>query len=260
MQSFEDIKIDDIYKHFDMDLNNIYSLCNSEMGLQQSKRDQIIAFYIAIISFLVPAIIDLKMPFIPQAIAYFLLWVIGITLCSVVRRYRVYKEVYWLTLRTITTLMRVEKDRLNEKIIRFLFWTTMKKMQPKAVASQARDEKGNWLDVEATRKMHSSSAEFLLYRLLSVMTSVVLLISIYTLLYGILLPFAEVMTENFVIVFSAVVACVPSFLSHRHCIVKFIKELAAVYQYCFDNNLASFEKTYDKAWFLHSSIEEQNNH
>lgn len=257
MESFENLSIEGVYdRDFELDLNSTYSLCNSEMGLQQSKRDQIIAFYIAIISFLVPAIIDLELPFLPQAVAYFLLWVIGISLCSVVRRYRVYKEVYWLTLRTISTMMRAKKGTLREAMIKRLFRETMTVMQPKTVVIKAGAQPENWVDLEKTRKLNSRSAEFLLYRLLSVMSSVVLLIAGYTFVYGLLEYFQVPRFEEYGILPAILIAVVPAGISHCRCINAFVRELAAVYQYCYDRNLDSFEKAFAKAWFLHCSINE----
>ena len=46
---------DDIRKpHLDVDLANLYERAIAELGLQQSKRDQIISLYLAIFSFLIP--------------------------------------------------------------------------------------------------------------------------------------------------------------------------------------------------------------
>ena len=256
MESFKNIAIDQIYNiNFDMGLQNIYNLCTTEMTQQQAKRDQIIAFYIAILSFLVPALIDLKLAPIVQSVAYGLLWLVGIILCSVVRRYRIYKEAYWLTLRTITTLMRVHRDKINESMIKRLFWETMKQVQPYVAVIKEEPQTDDWLDIHKTWKKNSTSAEFLLYRLISVITAVVLVIAGYTLVYGIHEEFG-VQIPDAMRIWVVLGACIPAVFSHRWCIRKFVEELGSVYCCCYDENLKSFEKTYSKAWFFHCSIQE----
>ena len=40
--------------------NELYQQCVTEIGIQQSKRDQIIAFFIAVCSFVIPAVLEIE--------------------------------------------------------------------------------------------------------------------------------------------------------------------------------------------------------
>lgn len=61
----------------DLPLDKTYEICVNELGLQQTKRDQIIAFYIAIISFVIPQILDMKVTEYAKAAGFFALYVLG---------------------------------------------------------------------------------------------------------------------------------------------------------------------------------------
>lgn len=78
----------------EINFENLYNLCTAELSLQQSKRDQIIAFYVAIAGFLIPTAYELDVSVWFRGAAFALVAFIGAMLCRVVVRYRVYKEVY----------------------------------------------------------------------------------------------------------------------------------------------------------------------
>lgn len=270
MESFEKTKLSGIYEDAcDLKLENLYNQCNAELGLQQSKRDQIIAFYIAIISFLVPAIIDLSLPALAQALAYGVLWGIGMILCSVVRRYRVYKEVYWLTSRTISTLMRVKKEHVSKDVIQKIFAETMRMVQPTVVVvdpkadiplaeNADKDAYKTCISYSLTRKKNKGSSEFLLYKLISLMTCVVLSIAVFSLVSAIA-PYAPSwLPQQAVMVASVIVGAIPGLVAYNTCISRYIIELSDIYAYCFDGRKDHFNAVYQKAWFLHSFVSQDD--
>ncbi|HHW22628.1 MAG TPA: hypothetical protein GXX26_07075 [Clostridiaceae bacterium] len=62
---------DDLYNaKKDLRLDKTYEICVNELGLQQTKRDQIIAFYIAIISFVIPGILNMNITEIAKSAGF----------------------------------------------------------------------------------------------------------------------------------------------------------------------------------------------
>lgn len=112
MPNYKDylIKENEYNENKDFRLESTYELCINELGLQQSKRDQTIAFYIAIISFVIPAIIGMDINHYAKAAGFFALYLLGSMLTKVVVRYRIYKEVYWVTCRTISQLYNFDQN------------------------------------------------------------------------------------------------------------------------------------------------------
>lgn len=270
MESFEKTKLSGIYEAAcDLKLENLYNQCNAELGLQQSKRDQIIAFYIAIISFLVPAIIDLALPPLAQVLAYGVLWGIGMILCSVVRRYRVYKEAYWLTSRTISTLMRVKKEYVSKDVIQKIFAETMRMVQPTVVVvdpkadmplaeNADKDAYKTCISYPLTMKKNKGSSEFLLYKLISLMACIVLSIAVFSAVLAIA-PYApSCLPQQAVTVAGMVIAAIPGLVVYNKCLSRYIIELSDIYAYCFDGRKDHFNAVYQKAWFLHSFVSQDD--
>lgn len=216
-------------------LENTYELCVSELGLQQKKRDQTIAFYIAIISFVIPAIINMKLANNAKAAGFIALYVLGSMLSQVVVRYRIYKEVYWITCRTITQLYNFKEQAITKELIQHIFYKTMEKN----VFTMLVFHKGTKLKVirwKSYRKM-LNSAETILFLVLVLMSSMVLWIAIYMLIdigiYGSIMATAVAL---------------------GNCIcwnAYYYKQLAKVYDVIIDGKDTSFNATYSKAWFLH---------
>ena len=59
-----------------MDLDNTYGQAVSELGLQQSKRDQIIAFYLTILGLVAPSVIGMDVSDLAKATAFFAMYCI----------------------------------------------------------------------------------------------------------------------------------------------------------------------------------------
>ncbi len=237
MGNFENENLDGIYEEkCDLRLENLYNQCYAELSLQQSKRDQIIAFYITIVSLLLPTIYDLNLTTAAAAGVYLLIYVIGALLCGVIRRYRIYKEVYWITCRVISTLMRVKPECITEAVLKKLFAEAMRNNFSTVVIM-----KNNKFSRLATTKRLAFSAETLLYKLLALMSNVLLGISVWL--------FASIILPTLV---CAVLAITCSVISYIYLTQAYVTDLYKVYAYCIDKKDASFESAYQKAWFLHS--------
>lgn len=108
-----------------MDLDNTYEQAVSELGLQQSKRDQIIAFYLTILGLVAPSIIGMDVSNLAKAMTFLVMYGIGVVFCHVILRYRIYKEVYWIACRVIIQLCNIKKKKINKNIVYTLFYNCL---------------------------------------------------------------------------------------------------------------------------------------
>ena len=123
-----DLDADAIKKQKDYNLETLYEHTHSELSLQQSKRDQIITTYLALFSFLIPFSLSLgSVAMWMKGLIFFVVGVIGIFFSFINVRYRVYKEIYWISCQTITVLMNLEKERLSKQAIQRAFFYSLKK-------------------------------------------------------------------------------------------------------------------------------------
>ena len=111
----------------EVDLQELFSACHQELTEQQRKRDQLIAFYLTLAGILI------SVAFADFATAAYKIWIfaflalLGFGWTVVILRYRIYKEVYWITCRTISALYTVERDKISKELIQAIFYRTMEK-------------------------------------------------------------------------------------------------------------------------------------
>ena len=226
----EHIYIDDK----DLRLEKTYELCVSELGLQQTKRDQTIAFYLAIISFVLPTII--KMESAARIASFFALYIFGILLVQVVVRYRIYKEVYWITCRTITQLYNFKNDKITKELVQHIFYRTLKKNSLTVLVQDNTDET-KVLPWKTYRKI-SNSAETILFEVLVLMSSFLLWVGIFMLVkHG---------------TWGIVAASIFTLINFVYWNYYYYKRLTDIYRVIIDHSDESFNAVYSKAWFLHS--------
>lgn len=238
MPTYQDyvIEKDHYNNENDFKLENSYELCINELGLQQSKRDQTIAFYIAIISFVIPAIIGMDLSNYAKTAGFFALYLLGSMLAKVVVRYRIYKEVYWITCRTISQLYNFDQNKITKLLVQHIFYKTMQKnMSSVIVFHKKKTSKVDWW--RSFLKIRNS-AETILYEVLVLLSSLVLWIGVYVLIStaNIAIPLATVLT----------------ILNYVYWCCYYYNRLTGVYAVHIDGTDASFNATYSKAWFLHS--------
>ncbi len=116
-----------VQKH--VNLEHIYSTANDELSLQQQKRDQIITLYLAMITFFIPFTIELEStsPFV-KGFMFLFLSIIGFILGLIVIRYRIYKEVYWITLRALAQMKNYNDDEITKQLVQSLYFKSLCKV------------------------------------------------------------------------------------------------------------------------------------
>lgn len=265
MEEFE--KVDSgagIYTNHDgVNLESLYSQCNNELTLQQSKRDQIIGVYLSVAGFIIPSILGLNLGMLPMAAAFLLMYVIGDALCKVVVRYRIYKEVYWITSRTIAALFRVEGQYINKGLVQKLFADNIRRGCASVIVVKPEWKKrvgipaltapikfATAVDHRATAKKIANSAETLLYKLMAIMSAATMFLAIFCGVRA-TLPYLAPLSDTRQLLIAAVLAVIGGLLIYRKEKNYYIQNLTDVYAYCFDGAKESYNAVYAKAWFLH---------
>ncbi len=152
-----------------MDLDNCYDMTVAELGLQQSKRDQIIAFYLTILGFVIPNVISLEISNTAKGIAFLGMYFIGAIFCHVILRYRIYKEVYWIACRVITQLCNIKPAQRNREVIHTLFYHALKKNINTIVKYKKNGERS----LLRSFRRQLNSAETLLFETLAIFATLV---------------------------------------------------------------------------------------
>lgn len=226
----------------DYHLNELYQQCVTEIGVQQSKRDQTIAFFIAVCSFVIPAILEIEnMGSAGRGACFFFLFALGAMLCRVVARYRIYKEVYWLTVRTLSRLFGFKCECINKEVVQQCFAEAMHKNFKKTVVFRTNKKREQKPNLWKTLRLNRGSAELILYKVIVLMTGVLGFLFVCEL--GSLLALPPLVSFIAGVVMLAVVY-------FWMCMI-FCRMLCETYRYCVDSEKDSFNKTYAKAWFLH---------
>ena len=213
------------------DLSRLYDNAHEELSLQQSKRDQIIMIYLALVSFLIPFTMSQEGIDEIRWLLFLLLGVVGVMFSLVVIRYRIYKEVYWLTCETLSCLMRLQKAELNKSAVQAVFLRTLKKR------GKGFLKDGKWSARRYVAK--SFGAEFWLYSIIALMTSVMFAFAI-----ALLFDFTRV--DLWLLVPAGVFVLV-FLLLH----VLYLSHCSKVYDYLKTPSEGSFNTAFSKAWFLH---------
>ncbi len=116
------------------ELQETYKHAHEELTLQQSKRDQIITVYLALITFIVPFSFSLNgITSLIQGLLFAALAIVGILFSTIVVRYRVYKECYWLACQTLTQLSNYDSKMVNKTLIQQIFYSSIFKKYKKCV-------------------------------------------------------------------------------------------------------------------------------
>jgi len=211
------IKVHKIY-----DLTTIYENAHSELTLQQSKRDQIIVFYLTLVSFLLPFTYSLSNLDNKMRIAVFIgLFIIGAILAVIIIRYKVYKEVYWACCQTLSQLANFEENQIDKNIIQGVFYEVLKKKNP---------IKSGYIN-GITKNFFS--AETLIYEIHILISSAILVLITYLLSNSVYL--------------SIIIPVIYSLLMHY----LFFKAFFQVFKVCKTNSNKDFNFAFSKAWFLH---------
>lgn len=218
-----------------MDLDNSYSQTVNELGLQQSKRDQILAFYMTILGFVIPNVVDMNVGNLEKSTAFFCMYIIGVIFCHVILRYRIYKEVYWIACRVLTQLCNICTEKRNKEIIYTLFFNCLKNNMDTIVV------KGKFSLLKSFKRQ-LNSAETLLYETLVLFASFVGFVGSAYLLQ--------------VSKWTAVISVVLIMYIFVRLNYKYAKRLMNLYACVDTENEKDLEKTFAKAWMLHCYVDD----
>ena len=230
------------------DLKTLYVQACRELTLQQDKRDKTISIYVAVIAFLVPFLFSKETMTLDGFRMTFAGWVlviaglIGVFFSLSVVRYRIYKEVYWITCSVIAQMQNLLEQSFQKKYIQGLFLHCMEKKWKDYVKdydeNSQYDEKSPKLKVEYCELIRDSynSAEFYMFASIALIASALIG-------FGLGLVFnASGLAWPFIVVGVAVLGGLCWAYFHG---------LAHVFRYLSDHQKESFNFSFGKAWFLH---------
>lgn len=220
----------------DVDLVSLYEQANAELGLQQSKRDQIITIYLTMFSFLLPFSISIKeVGWQVKGFIFLAAAVIGVLFAFVILRYRIYKEVYWLCCQSITVMMGHDKKDLTKEKVQEIYYHVMDKKNGGYVDGE---DENRTFNKKQYAKDNFVSAETLHYLIHVFITATLTGLSA-GMISGQPVPVAVAIG---VVVFAAVMLWLMWMYFH---------DLIKVYDVLVDRLDQSFNRTFGKAWFLH---------
>ncbi len=209
------------------DFVKLYELSINELTLQQSKRDQIIIFYLTLVSFLTPFAYSIEMfNDVFRMVLFGGLSLIGFLLSIIIIRYKVYKEVYWACCQTITQLMNYENNSINKNLIQNIFYKVLMKKDPLRKNSTFK----------AVRKGFFS-AEILIFEIHEILNSAIFFWVLTLLCNHIIYP----------IIFSTVLFVGVNYL--------YFKMFFKVFKSTRTNYDEDFNFAFSKAWFLHFYVD-----
>lgn len=231
-----------------MDLDSCYAQTVAELGLQQSKRDQIIAFYLTILGFVIPSVVSLEVGDCPKALAFMAMYAIGSIFCHVILRYRIYKEVYWIACRVISQMCNIKSDCRTKANIYILFYNALDKNKSTIVQYAKNRSVGSARRRSIVRsfKRQLNSAETLLYETLALFSSFVGAIGGFY-AWRVAKPLGVVVWLLIIYMFIRIN-------------YKYVTRLMALYN-CVDEQdadkkLEQMEATFAKAWMLHCYVDD----
>lgn len=226
-------------KHtFDVDLNALYERAFSELGLQQSKRDQIVTLYLAMFSFLIPFALSLDaVTWQVKGCIFLAAAIVGVLFALVIVRYRIYKEIYWLCCESITVLFGIKNHKIDKKMVQSVFFWSVHKKGKKYLEGE-KPEIFNKKKYIKDNLFSSESIYFFIHILLTAL--------IFGLSVGLMCSLR--ISLNIIIggVSGAVLFVILS--------IKYFRECIAIYNVLTDKKEDSFNKIFSKAWFLHFYI------
>ena len=216
-------------------LEDLYSHASSELTLQQTKRDQIISVYLALVSFIVPfALSSSNMTTSIKGLIFIATGLVGTLFSLIIIRYRLYKEVYWLTCQTITVLSNCKKEMINKKIVQAAFYQCIYKKGKSYI--KTKDNKKKFLHFKYVKK-NLFSSETIYFLIHSIISIVILSLGIGLTTYNIIIAIIVGIFVLMLLLYS------------------YFNKLIEVFKVLANDSDESFNKAFSKAWFLHFYVE-----
>lgn len=223
-----------------LDLQAMHTQCMQELTLQQSKRDQLIAFYLTITGLVSTYLFSADVHFFIRTAIFAALFIIGCVWSTVIIRYKVYKDVYWVCCKTISSLYSADSEKIDKSYLQHTFYKVIEKTYKDVPKKKHNESKPSLVKYIMA---NLASAEFLMF------LTLVLLSSLSGMAF--LLSLAYILKLNWLgYVITAILFLVFIFAE----IVNYNKAALSVYKVVIDKLDSSFSKTFKKAWFLHFFI------
>lgn len=222
-------------KDSSVNLNQLYQQAHSELSLQQTKRDQTISIYLTLCTIIVPIILstDYLQTFY-KGMMFLVLGIIGLLLSTIIIRYKVYKDVYWICCQTISQLSNYPSEDIDKELVQGLFYQVLQKKGKKYVKTEKKQSFRNFYFFTS----NLFSAETLLY------ITMILIVSIVA---GLGLALACMQS----VLVSAIIGICFGLLIFAYLLWRFFSNCKKIYKVLVDGEDDSFNYTFSKAWFLH---------
>ena len=210
--------------------------------------DTLIPLYIALFSFIVPFTLSLKSQDITlsgKGLLFIVVAVIGYLIATIIIRYRIYKEVYWLSCQCISCLKNYREDAIDKNLVQGIFYRTMEKKGRsfvKAKSETGEKRKVNWSLFVRKNLFSAETSYFIIH---SILTSIIGGL-------GVALAVHQRLSGYSYLIGTAVGLVLMGILMARY----FVK-LYSVYRVLVDHRDDSFNETFSKAWHLHFYIDEE---
>ncbi|MBQ2840070.1 MAG: hypothetical protein IJE70_01850 [Oscillospiraceae bacterium] len=236
-----EINYEKLNREVKYDFSILYDKANQELVNQQQKRDQIIAIYLAIFSFIVPFALSMQnMGMLVKGIIFSLVAIIGVMFALIIVRYRVYKEVYWLCCQALTNLMSFKHEELDKATVQAVYYRCMWKKGNAYVINPDTPE--STFDKKGFFQKNIFSGETIYFL-------------IHAFITAIMSGFAVILILSFIPVLNIIVGILVLLAVFVSLVKVFFDELMAVYYVLVDHKDKSFNKAFSKAWFLHFYID-----
>lgn len=242
----KEITLADLNTEHTIDLPKLYERAHDELTLQQTKRDHIITLYLSIFSLIIPFALSLEsLNTISKGLIFFAISLIGVIFSLIAIRYRIYKEIYWLCCETITCLMKINASALNKDIVQSLFYKSLSKKGNNFINKMSNTKKkwSGWLYF----KKNIFSSETLHFIIIIFMTSILSSLGLYFIL-------SDAALKLWLLILISAVLGIIVFV---FLLIVYFINCQKVYSVLIDSTNSSFNKTFEKAWFLHFYIDPQ---
>ena len=226
----------------EIDLQEIYAECVKELSLQQSKRDQLIAFYLTITGLVSAYLFSSDINPVVRILIFFVLFALGCIWSAITIRYKVYKEIYWMSCKTISSLFSVDREKMDKPYLQHIFYTVLKK----CYKSVPKGKDTNKPDLIKVIIKNLTSAEYLMFLTIVLLTATSGAGGLFFLFYSLKLPvLGYILVALFLILFIF------------NQTISYNKAALSVFKVVIDEDEdedeldSSFNKVFEKAWFLH---------
>lgn len=237
------------------DINAMYQRVFEELGLQQSKRDQLITIYLAAFAFVVPSLLSREnVNWIIAGSIFMILGIIGLLFALIIIRYRKYKEVYWISCRTLNVMMDLDNAQWTKENIQAIFYECLyKKIKDYIVDKKPKKKSKKAIDGRSEKQPEKAFKTFN-YVMDNLFSSETLYLIIHLIIASCVFGFGLGMVLPLSLPWKITLGLISGLILFIYCAFMYFRALIKVFKVCVDGLNKSFNSTYRDAWFLHFFI------